>query len=68
MAKKLEALSTEFKTYYCDSLDHIEDEDKLTKVQAVLDDHEDNIEDLMERLEELVVTPEPVCVAHLTYM
>ena len=62
MVKKLEDLSAEFKTYmcHCAIVDHIENQDRLTKEQAVLDDHEDEVKDLMERLEDLVETTEPV--------
>ena len=60
MVKKLEALSTVFKTYYCAVVDQIEDQDRLTEEQAVLDYHEDNVEDLMERKEDLVETTETV--------
>ena len=59
MEKKLEALSAEFKTYHCTIVDQIEDRDKLTEEQAVLDDREDKVKDLMEHLEDLVVTTEP---------
>ena len=58
--KKLEALSAELKTYHCTTVDQIEDQDKLTKEQAFLDDHEDKVEHLMEHLEDLVVSTEPV--------
>ena len=56
MMKKPEALSAEFKTYHCAIVDQIEDHDKLTKEQAVLENHEDKVEDL----EDLVKTTEPV--------
>ena len=60
MVKKLEALTTGFKTYHCTIHDQIEDQDKLTKEPAVLDDHEDKVEDITEHLEDLVMTTEPV--------
>ena len=61
MVKKLAGgLSAEFKTYHCTIVDQIEDQDKLTKEQAVLDDHEDKVEDLTECLEDLVKNSEPV--------
>ena len=62
MVKKLEALSVEFKTYmyHCAIVDQIENQDRLTEEQAVLDDHEDKVKNLMEHLEDLVETIEPV--------
>ena len=56
MVKKLEALSTEFKMYHGAILDQIEDDNKLAKEQAVLDDDED----VTECLQDLVNTAEPV--------
>ena len=41
MVKKLKSLSAEFKTYHCASVDQIEDDDKFSEEQEVLDDHED---------------------------
>ena len=58
--KKLESLSIEFKTYHCTILDQIADDYKLAKEQAVLNHHEDKVEDMMNRLEDLVKTTEPV--------
>ena len=61
MVKKLEALSEEFKACHCTSVDQIEDRDKLIELQGFfLDDNEDKVEDLMVRLEDLVVATEPV--------
>ena len=60
MVKKLEALSAEFKAYHCAILDQTEEQDKLTEGQIVLDDYEDKVEDLLECLEDLVVTTVPV--------
>ena len=40
MAKKLEVLSAEFKTYHCAILDQIEEQEKLAKEQVILDKHE----------------------------
>ena len=37
-----------------------ENQEKLTEEQVVLEDHEDKVEELMECLEDLVVTTEPV--------
>ena len=37
--------------YHCTIVHQTEDQDKLTKEQAVLVYHEDKVEDLMERLE-----------------
>ena len=54
MVKKLETLSAEVKTHHCTILDHKEDQNKLTEEQAVLDDNEDKVQDLMEHLEDLV--------------
>ena len=41
-------------------VDEIEDRDKLAKEQALLDNHEDKVEDFMECQEDLVKTTEPV--------
>ena len=60
MAKKLEALSAEFKTYHCAILDQTEDLNKLANEQVLLDDPEDKVEELMECLEDQVVTSKPV--------
>ena len=60
MVKKLEALSSDLKAYHCITVEQIEDQDKLTKEQAFVDDHEDKVEDLMEHLEDLVVSTELV--------
>ena len=50
VVKKPKALSTEFKTYHCPNLDQSEEQQK----------HEDKAEEVIERLEELVATTEPV--------
>ena len=50
MMKKLEDLTSELIMYHCAIVDPIEDQDKLTKEQAVLDNHEDKVEDTTERL------------------
>ena len=47
MVKRLDALSTEFKTYQCTIVDQTEDQEKLAKEQVVLDNHEDKVEELM---------------------
>lgn len=61
MVKKLEVLNAEFKTYYCTILNQIEkDQDKFVEEQAVLDDHEDKVDNLMERLEDLIKPTETV--------
>ena len=60
MVKKLEVLSTEFKTYHCSILDQIEEQQKLPKEEVILDKHEDKVEEQIERVEELVVTTKPV--------
>ena len=44
----------------CAILDQTEVQRKLAEEQLILDDHKDKVEDLMERLEDLVVTTEPV--------
>ena len=67
MVKKLDALSAKFKTYHCANMDQTEQQNKLAKEQAVLDDHEDKVKDLMECLEDLVVTTEPVIHVPHTY-
>ena len=41
-------------------VDQIKDQNRLAEEQAVLDNHEDKVEVLMERLKDLVVTTEPV--------
>ena len=41
-------------------LDQTEDQENLAEEQAILDDHEDRVEELIEGLEHLVVTTEPV--------
>ena len=41
-------------------MDQIEDANKLAKEQAVLDDHKDKVEDMTERLEDLLKTTKPV--------
>ena len=46
--------------YDCAIVDKIEDQDRLTEEQIVPDDHEDKVEDLMERQQDLVVTTEHV--------
>ena len=40
MVKKLEALSSEVKSYYCNTVEKIEDNDKLAKEQEVRDDYD----------------------------
>ena len=54
MAKQLDALSAQCKTYHCAIVDQIEDHNKLIEEQAIIDDHEDKVGELMERLEDLV--------------
>ena len=56
MVRKLEALSAGFRTYHSAIVDQTGDQDKLTKEQAALDNHEDKAEDLVERLEDRVAT------------
>ena len=60
MGKKPEALSTKFKAYHCAIVEQIKDQNKLAEEQAVLDDHEDKVDNLMEHLDDLAVTTEPV--------
>ena len=59
MVKQLEALSAELKTQHYTIVDQIEDQNILTKEQEVVDDCEDKVKDLMEHLEDLLVTTEP---------
>ena len=63
MVKKLEVLSAEFKTYQCAIVDQIEDQNKLTEEQTVLDNNEDKVEDLMDCLVDLVKTTETVTLS-----
>ena len=43
--------------YHCTIVDHVRDQEKLTEEeQAVLDNHEDNVEDLMEGVKDLLTT------------
>ena len=60
VVKKLEALSMEFKTYHYTILDQFDEQEKLAEEQVVLDKPEDKAEELMECLEELTATTEPV--------
>ena len=60
MAKKLEVSSSEFKMHRCAFVDRIEDHNKPTEEQAVLDNNEDKVEDQMEYLHNLVLTTEHV--------
>ena len=60
IVKKLEALSTEFKTYHCTIVEQLGDQDKLVEEQAVLNNHEDKVEDMIASLEDLVKTTAPM--------
>ena len=46
--------------YHCAILDQVEEDHKLAEEQAVLDDHEDKVEDMRECLEDMVKSTEPV--------
>ena len=52
LLSKIKALDKEFKAYHYQILDQI-DEDELEWEQAVLDDNEDKIKELMDRLRQL---------------
>ena len=58
--KRLQELNEEFKGYHYSSVELIDDTEVLAKEQKVLHDHENKVEDLIERLEDLVATTEPV--------
>ena len=60
MVKKLETLSAQFKTYHGIILDQTEEQKKLAEEQVILNKNEDKVKELMEGLEELVVTTESV--------
>ena len=60
MVMKLEALSSEFKTYHCTILDQTDEQKELVEEQVILDKHKDKDEQLMEPLQELVAMTEPV--------
>ena len=60
MVKRLDALSLEFMTYCFSLLDQTEHHEKLSEEHVVLDDHKEKVEELMECLQDLVATPEPV--------
>ena len=63
MRGRLESLDSDFKTYHFALIDtlHEEDEEGLTREQAILDQHDDDIADISIRIEALLLTtaPEP---------
>ena len=54
MATRLEDLDAEFKIHHLALVDLIESDDELEKEQGVLDEHEDQVADLVVRIERLI--------------
>ena len=51
--KRLESLEEEFKRYYLGVINHMEEEEDLEKEQAILDEHDDRVADVLDRLQQL---------------
>ena len=56
--KRLQELNQEFIRYHYSIVELLEDAEVLAEEQAVLDQHEDKVEDLIGRLEDLATTTE----------
>ena len=54
LATRLETLDAEFKTHHFALIDHIDDEANLGKEQEVLDQHDDDVNSLVVRLQQLI--------------
>ena len=54
MVKRLEDLDADFKQHHMALIETIEDEEKLTEEQAILDVHDDKISEFMDRLHCLI--------------
>ena len=58
--KRLESLDADFKVYYCNIIDLVEEEEVLMEEQVKLNDHENKVDDLMSHLLKLGVEEEKV--------
>ena len=58
--EKLEELKAEFKAYHYAIVEQIEGEQELTEEQTTMDEFEEKLEELIDRLSELVITPEHI--------
>ena len=62
LAKKIESLDEEFKNQHFILVELLDQEDDLTKEQAALNEHDDQVADLSDRAEQLrLLVMEPTC-------